>query len=1299
MAKFLRLHIRGIRSVGDEDHHVHKIEFLSPCTLISGPNGTGKTTTIEALNFVTTAALPTQKKQAFIHSTDVARKTRVDASVTLEFIDVKGRLCTAVRRIVATTGSKNAAQAEEHTLAIKYPDGSVSTLSSKVCDFNKAILHHLGVPKAIFKYVIFCHQEDSTWPLSEPRVLKGRFDEIFQLTKFVRAQERMKKIALDFSKDLKTHEVQKKLFENHVKDKLTARQSYEECSRKIRKGKELQTSLKEEKTLKFKRCEELKASITQLEHVLSSIKVSETERDNLKKQLALIRIEPYCGTEQELLQQIQELNGSESRNYSDERAKIDRKIAKNSQERSELSMRKSELENKISSLRAEAIHCESLKHDLQELETSLRHELDLEDEAALDIEIEHAMHFKIQEMTQNTHTIVKNCNKLQSDLRSAQEAVTKIEVEVMTMQAEKVKLEKEVDQLKLKIKQGQNATAGMKDLLKKEEVLRRSLEELPDVDEDALKDCKSRREKVLEELDSLKNQCSNAEKTAEQDKERQSLQKTVTIAKKKITAFERKHEGNWKGLLGRVPDFPWDSALTKAFTKVRNDKKLMEEDHRDVQLNVQKLETMHQQYRKQEESLTVQELQLTESIFETCSCEPEEITAKLADLRNLLKKARKELAPINAKADLYDSYIEESKSSGCCPLCDRDFSSKREISEFSKRLQNMTLNFPAEQEELENKVSKMEAEEAKLLKAEGQAKELQKVLKDLREVREKNRANSQEMSEEKSILTTSEEKLESLNKKLKFAEDLQADVGVIHQLCEQTDDNEQRLENLMSESQFSEGPTYSELREKVDEKEKEYRRVVQEGEDLQKSTGERNRLQSKLNELGTHRVSLGEAAAQAGAFAEQLEKKTQEIEKCVEEIQRKKNDELPDALFSRDQLTAEVGIKEEEKKKAEIEVQFKKKEFEQKHQQWMTLTKNVLERGKSERQLNEQEQNVRSINERLDENQQRQRRFEDDIRSFDSLHQQELTLRDQLTRMKIEKNMRELERKLLSSGGQASDEQIMELKKEYHQLQNDLRIIGNEEVKVFTQLEEFESQKKIAKAKLATKECHHAETNYRDAIIELAIIQEAMEDLNKYRKCLDVSLIQFHTEKMSAVNVIIDELWRKVYNSTDITTIRIRSDAPSESTTKKVSYDYNVMMVHESGAEVEMRGRCSAGQKMLACLLIRIALAEVFGGLCSMIALDEPTTNLDEWKVDGMANVLSDLIEARRGYDEEGNARGRDMQMVVITHDERLVNKLTLSCRPDYIYCLAKDEHGVSFLSKRFPDGTEKRMNGLQRRF
>ena len=46
-------------------------------------------------------------------------------------------------------------------------------------------------------------------------------------------------------------------------------------------------------------------------------------------------------------------------------------------------------------------------------------------------------------------------------------------------------------------------------------------------------------------------------------------------------------------------------------------------------------------------------------------------------------------------------------------------------------------------------------------------------------------------------------------------------------------------------------------------------------------------------------------------------------------------------------------------------------------------------------------------------------------------------------------------------------------------------------------------------------------------------------------------------------------------------------------------------------AEMDMRGRCSAGQKVLASLIIRLALAQTFSANCTIIALDEPTTNLD----------------------------------------------------------------------------------------
>lgn len=59
---------------------------------------------------------------------------------------------------------------------------------------------------------------------------------------------------------------------------------------------------------------------------------------------------------------------------------------------------------------------------------------------------------------------------------------------------------------------------------------------------------------------------------------------------------------------------------------------------------------------------------------------------------------------------------------------------------------------------------------------------------------------------------------------------------------------------------------------------------------------------------------------------------------------------------------------------------------------------------------------------------------------------------------------------------------------------------------------------------------------------------------------------------------------------------------------------------------LDMRGRCSAGQKVLASIIIRLALAESFCLHCGLLALDEPTTNLDRDNIEGLAESLADII-------------------------------------------------------------------------
>ena len=61
---------------------------------------------------------------------------------------------------------------------------------------------------------------------------------------------------------------------------------------------------------------------------------------------------------------------------------------------------------------------------------------------------------------------------------------------------------------------------------------------------------------------------------------------------------------------------------------------------------------------------------------------------------------------------------------------------------------------------------------------------------------------------------------------------------------------------------------------------------------------------------------------------------------------------------------------------------------------------------------------------------------------------------------------------------------------------------------------------------------------------------------------------------------------------------------------------------------LDMRGRCSAGQKVLASIIIRLALAETFCVNCGLLALDEPTTNLDKENIEGLAQALADIVKS-----------------------------------------------------------------------
>ena len=91
-------------------------------------------------------------------------------------------------------------------------------------------------------------------------------------------------------------------------------------------------------------------------------------------------------------------------------------------------------------------------------------------------------------------------------------------------------------------------------------------------------------------------------------------------------------------------------------------------------------------------------------------------------------------------------------------------------------------------------------------------------------------------------------------------------------------------------------------------------------------------------------------------------------------------------------------------------------------------------------------------------------------------------------------------------------------------------------------------------------------------------------------------------------------------------------------------------------------------RQVLACLVIRLALAESFCINCGILALDEPSTNLDTANAEAFASALHEVIEHRK--------QQKNFQLVVITHDEKFVKSLGASGYCNHYYRVSKQTTG-----------------------
>ena len=108
------------------------------------------------------------------------------------------------------------------------------------------------------------------------------------------------------------------------------------------------------------------------------------------------------------------------------------------------------------------------------------------------------------------------------------------------------------------------------------------------------------------------------------------------------------------------------------------------------------------------------------------------------------------------------------------------------------------------------------------------------------------------------------------------------------------------------------------------------------------------------------------------------------------------------------------------------------------------------------------------------------------------------------------------------------------------------------------------------------------------------------------------------------------------------------------------------------------RGRCSTGQKAIACIVIRLALSQAFctnKGACRVFALDEPTTSLDRKTIKSFCHSIFKIIDVFK-------ESGCPIQLLIITHDQDFLREMYKKRRETVNSCIKVHKCGIDGYSK-----------------
>lgn len=1156
--------------------------------------------------------------------------------------------------------------------------GEKVSMNHKCGELDRHIPEMLGVSKTILESVIFCHQEESNWPLLEGAELKKRFDGIFESARYTKALDAIQKLKKARVSDTKDYKRDLEVLNHKMKTAQDIRDKIDSTKEKLHKvglsmdDREKSLKVAEDTLAEMERLlrdiqghhsalRQQQRSIAEKRETIDDAyeRLGQVMNDSDEELQALLSnydglIADHAKSLDELKEKRDELQHEKDvaqREYGDlrtQRGVIDGKIddlesqvtrfvdsgrefgtkygfysralsAQNDEVEAFIAKFKETLEAKRNAVKekqtANDATASKLNAEVADLSGSLKRNLDDTTKSKSDLDAVAKENDKLNsEITGLSHDGLPSERQLQDLDRRISEA----EKSLATFEKEHsiVDVKTEIDRLrKAKLDKAFEADEAQKVVASLQTYEREHMKF-----QTQQNDCLSKREEfdasLAEKRDSLQSLLIGTHSPINS--------KSLAVTLKYL---DERHNTKKEECAAR------EQELSRAQQKCA-----------DSQAAINGAEAMLASHRRDKTELERHEMATIRQLLAEL-VPGEDVTNAELGLRtaeSLYLEAKDKTLRCKNTITFLSIFKQKGQRDQCCPLCQRGMNAQ-EIDTFVRAVNDKT-----DDKKIKDKILKAESKEEQAL---ARWKEMDKLMPSWRkwmELEAQIPVDEDKLSKLKASHATIESDvhdanvtLESERTLLRKLEDgcrelnelIKVDAGLVH-IEKQIQSENERLQQQLKEIAGFNVTSLAAVQEDSTAKRNEVRHLDHQ---LTEKHTELEHLQELLDQ---HRDDVRRRKDEK---LELQEKRTQ-YEAALAKLEqlRKREKELNDAIMRltvaepalNRQLRLKTSDLEAWRKSSDVEMDALRRDLgtlEGDYRSFSFAFSNI--RNVNKHDLEKQRSRV---DERLRQCEQRQATTTADIGELTSqIDAANETIANQLTfKRQLDDNLthRRLERELAQMVAEAKEikdkinalPELQVVEDRVNAAKSSVNEVGNSIARLDGQRNQLIAQGREYKIQLRGEDLRNVDEQYRLKLIQFETTMMAVADLDRFYKALDESLLEFHSKKVEEINAIIRQLWQITYKGQDIDTIELVSGQQGETTSKASrSYDYRVVM-RKAGAMIDMRGRCSAGQKVLAALVIRLALAETFCLNCGILALDEPTTNLDTENKYGLAQGITE---------------------------------------------------------------------------